>query len=75
MTPDYTEARKAAHRVFAFLKKIPNIDSYSEEGTRPVSNSWYSGANVFGFGNYNRFYYLSVIISGSLDLYVAHVGA
>ena len=39
MTPDYTEARKAAHKVFVFLKKVPNIDSYSEEGTRPVSNS------------------------------------
>lgn len=38
MTPDYTEARKATQKVFAFLKKVPKIDSYSEEGTHPVSN-------------------------------------
>ena len=38
MTPDYSEARKATHKVFSFLKKIPKIDSYSEGGIRPVSS-------------------------------------
>ncbi len=37
MTPDFTEARKAANKVFAFLKKLPDVDSYSDRGIHPVS--------------------------------------
>ncbi|XP_046862109.1 ATP-dependent translocase ABCB1-like isoform X2 [Xenia sp. Carnegie-2017] len=37
MTPDYTEARKATNRVFSFLEKIPEIDSYNDRGVIPTS--------------------------------------
>ena len=40
MTPDYTEAIEATNKVFSFLEKTPNIDSYSDRGVHPVS--WYS---------------------------------
>jgi hypothetical protein len=37
MTPDYTEALEATNKVFSFLEKTPNIDSYSDRGVHPVS--------------------------------------
>ena len=37
MTPDYKEAKKAADRIFYLIQKIPEIDSYSEAGRKPVS--------------------------------------
>ena len=36
MTPDYSEAKRATNKVFRFLEKIPNIDSYSDSGLHPV---------------------------------------
>ena len=61
MTPDYSEARKATHRVFSFLKKVPKIDSYSEGGIRPVSSIAF------------EFLVSSVALSRILDLQVVRV--
>lgn len=36
MTPDYTKAREASSKVFSFLEKKPEIDSYSNKGIHPV---------------------------------------
>lgn len=36
--PDYGKAKAAAARVFALVDQQPTIDSYSTEGTKPVSN-------------------------------------
>ena len=35
--PDYAKAKIAARKVFAILERKPLIDSYSEEGLKPVS--------------------------------------
>ena len=37
MTPDFTQAKQAANRVFYLLDHVPPIDSYSNEGKQPVS--------------------------------------
>ena len=39
MTPDFTQAKQAANRVFYLLDHVPPIDSYSNEGKQPVSES------------------------------------
>ena len=38
--PDYTKAKVSAARIFAMLDREPDIDSYSEEGDKPVSSVW-----------------------------------
>ena len=34
--PDYQQAKRAADRVFHLLRSVPNIDSYSDVGVKPV---------------------------------------
>ena len=34
--PDYQQAKRAADRVFHLLGSVPNIDSYSDAGVKPV---------------------------------------
>jgi len=34
--PDYGKSKLAAGRIFAFLARIPDIDSYSTSGLSPV---------------------------------------
>ena len=33
--PNYAKARLAANRIFALIDRVPEIDSYSEEGEKP----------------------------------------
>ena len=35
--PNYTEAKLSAGRIFQLLDRVPAIDSYSQEGLKPVS--------------------------------------
>ena len=35
--PNYAKARLSAKRIFALEDLVPAIDSYSEEGEKPVS--------------------------------------
>lgn len=35
--PDYAAARESANSIFSLLDREPAIDSYSEEGLKPVS--------------------------------------
>ena len=34
--PNYAKARLSAKRIFALVDLVPSIDSYSEEGDKPV---------------------------------------
>ena len=34
--PDYGKATSAAARIFAMLDRVPSLDSYSTEGSKPV---------------------------------------
>jgi len=36
--PDYAEAKRAAARMFKLLDRNPEIDNFSEEGEKPVSD-------------------------------------
>ena len=36
VAPSYTKARLAANRIVAILSRVPEIDSYSEEGEKPA---------------------------------------
>jgi hypothetical protein len=35
-TPDYSNAKMAAQKVFTFIGSVPSIDNQSEEGLKPV---------------------------------------
>ena len=35
--PDYGKAKAAAAHIFALFDRVPQIDSFSEEGAKPVS--------------------------------------
>ena len=35
--PDYSKAKVAAGRMFGLFDRVPPIDSYSEDGDKPVS--------------------------------------
>ena len=37
--PDYGKGKLAANRIFALFDREPEIDSFSEEGDKPVSVS------------------------------------
>jgi len=36
-TPDYAKAKMSAAHLFLLFERVPLIDSYSEEGEKPVS--------------------------------------
>jgi len=40
--PDYSKAKLSAKRIFELEDLVPAIDSYSEEGDRPVSTLFYN---------------------------------
>ena len=37
--PDYGKGRTSAKRIFSLLDRVSQIDSMSEEGTKPVSTT------------------------------------
>ena len=39
LSPDYAQAKQATNRVLYLLDHVPPIDSYSNEGKQPVSES------------------------------------
>lgn len=38
LTPNYAKAKMSAAYLFMLFERVPSIDSYSEEGEKPVSN-------------------------------------
>uniref|UniRef100_A0A8B9ED65 Multidrug resistance protein 1 n=1 Tax=Anser cygnoides TaxID=8845 RepID=A0A8B9ED65_ANSCY len=38
LTPNYAKAKMSAAHLFMLFERVPSIDSYSEEGEKPVSN-------------------------------------
>ena len=53
--PNYAKARLSAKRIFALVDLVPSIDSYSEEGDKPVC------CHVFQLMHmYTHYYYLVV---------------
>ena len=36
--PNYAKAKLSANRIFAILDRVPKIDNYSQDGTKPVSS-------------------------------------
>lgn len=39
LAPEYSRAKSGAAQLFALLEKKPTIDSYSQEGKKPVSTT------------------------------------
>ncbi len=37
--PNYAKAKQSANRIYALLDREPEIDGYSEDGLKPVSNN------------------------------------
>ena len=48
--PNYAKARLSAKRIFALVDLVPSIDSYSEEGDKPVCFSVFH--LIYKFKNY-----------------------
>ena len=37
--PDYGKGKTAANRIFALFDRVPEIDTFSEDGAKPVSKN------------------------------------
>lgn len=45
--PDYAKAKISAAHLFQLFERVPLIDSYSEEGDKPVSKPWVLGDTIY----------------------------
>ena len=45
--PDYAKAKISAAHLFLLFERVPSIDSYSEEGEKPVSKPCVTGRIVY----------------------------
>ena len=62
--PNYAKARLSAKRIFALVDLLPSIDSYSEEGDKPVCFSVFH--LLFMFTNY--LFVMQAKIDGQVSL-------
>lgn len=45
--PDYAKAKTSAAHLFVLFERVPSIDSYSEEGEKPVSKPCVIGDIIY----------------------------
>lgn len=45
--PDYAKAKTSAAHLFVLFERVPSIDSYSEEGEKPVSKPCVMGDIIY----------------------------
>ena len=60
--PNYAKARLSAKRIFALVDLVPSIDSYSEEGDKPVC------CDVFHLMHLFTHYFMQAKIDGQVSL-------
>lgn len=49
LAPEYSRAKSGAAHLFALLEKKPTIDSYSQEGKKPVSTTMILNVHIINY--------------------------
>lgn len=49
LAPEYSRAKSGAAHLFALLEKKPTIDSYSQEGKKPVSTAMILNVHIINY--------------------------